>query len=87
MAIFSTMFKKQGNFYKTIFKEGIGARVFSNVTMLDISIFKTAVFVTWLLLAKLFPVLLTAHIGWYIGIAGLFIGYYLHWLSHVKQEK
>jgi len=87
VAIFSTMFKKQGNFYKTIFTEGLKARIFSNTTMLDISIFKTAVFVTGLLLAKLFPVLLTAHIGWYIWIAGLFIGYYIHWLSHLNKKK
>jgi|GEM_PF-1205577 len=41
--------------------------------MFDISIFKLTMVSFGFLLAKLFPVLLTAHIAWYIAVACTFI--------------
>lgn len=79
------MLWKQWNFYKKIFTKWFWIHIFDKMWMFDIAVFKITMVIAWLLLAKLFPILLTAHIAWYIAIACLFIGYYMHWIAHTKD--
>ena len=81
---FGIMIKQQGNFYKTIFTKWFWVHIFEKMWIFDIGIFKLTIVSAGLLLAKLFPVLLTADIARYIAIACLFIWYYFHWLFYSK---
>ncbi len=81
---FKIMIKQQGNFYKTAFTKWFWVHIFKKMWMFDISIFKLTMVSFGFLLAKLFPVLLTAHIAWYIAVACTFIWYYFHWVFHTK---
>ncbi len=81
---FGIMIKQQGNFYKTIFTKWFWVHIFEKMGIFDIGIFKLTMVSFALLLAKLFPVLLTAHIAWYIAIACLFIWYYFHSIFYSK---
>lgn len=82
---FSVMIQQQGNFYKKIFKKWFWCHIFKKMSMFDISIFKLTMVSFWLLLAKLFPIVLTVHIARYIIIAGLFIWYYFYPIFHTKK--
>lgn len=73
--IMTSMFKKEGNFYAKIFKKGNSFCIFKKMTMFDVSAFKLAVFSSALLVAKLFPVVLTAHLGWYIWVVAFTLWY------------
>ncbi len=44
-------------------------QLFNNWTMLDFSLFKTGMLASWLILAILFPGLLTGNIGLYLAVA------------------
>ena len=77
---FSFLIKQQGNFYKTIFSEWFWIKIFKKASIYNIGIFKLTMMSFALLMAKLFPVLLTAHIAWYIAIACVFIWYYFNLL-------
>jgi len=61
--IFSIMIKQQGNFYKTAFTKWFWVHIFEKMWIVDIGIFKLSMVSIGLLLAKLFPVLLTVHIA------------------------
>ncbi len=78
--ILSIMFSKQGNFYKVILKKWYTkARIFNKLDLFDIAAFKNSVFITWIVLAKIFPVLLSfCMIYVYIAIAFLWIGYIMN---------
>lgn len=81
---FSSLIQQQGNFYKTMFTQWFWVHIFEKSSILDISIFKLTMVSVALLVAKLFPILLTAHIAWYIAIACLFIWYYFNSLFYTK---
>ena len=79
---FIIMMNQQGNFYSTIFTKWFWVHIFEKMGAFDITIFKTTMFFSWLLLAKLFPVFLTVHIARYIFILWLFIWYYFYPIFH-----
>jgi hypothetical protein len=82
--IFKIMIAQQGNFYKKMFALWFWVHLFKKMDMVDMSIFKLTMVSIGFLIAKLFPVLLSAHIAWYIAVACLFIWYYFHWVFSRK---
>jgi hypothetical protein len=73
--------KKEGNYFKKFFKKWFKYSMFRKLNMFDLSLFKLTLFFAWLLIAKLFPIVLTAHIWRYIWIAALGAWYFSNMLK------
>ena len=74
---FSHFFPKKHNVVKKLQLKWIHLHLFKKLDYIDIAAYKTMVSLCVIILAKLFPVLLTAHIAWYVGLTGLWAGYFL----------
>ena len=83
---FTVLIKQQWNFYAKMFKKWIWYHAFKKMSMFDISIFKLTMSIFALLLAKLFPVLLTIDIAWLTLIGWLFLWYYFHLLYSFNEK-
>lgn len=53
----------------------LGKQFFKKYTMIDFAVFETTGVIFGLLIIKLFPVVMTIHIGWYIGVFAATAGY------------
>jgi hypothetical protein len=74
--------KKEGNFYKKTFMQGWNIHIFRKITIREVGVFKTGMFAIGLLVATLFPELLTADIARYIGVFAFGLGYFISTFLH-----
>lgn len=79
-----SLWKKEGNFYKDAVFKDWSKKIFKKQTMTDLAIFKLTVLSVGLLLVKVFPVLLTVHLAWYVGVFGFGLGHFFTKLCSTK---
>lgn len=69
--------QQKGNYIAKIFSRKKDLHLLDKRTLGDITLFKLGMLMIGLLIAKLFPLLLTIHIAIYIGIACFGAGYFM----------
>jgi ABC-type microcin C transport system permease subunit YejB len=70
------LIKKEWNFLKKIFSWKKWYKIFQKFWVVDFGFFKLTLASFWLLIAKIFPVLLTLHLWYYIVIFGFGAWYF-----------
>lgn len=71
------MIQHHGNFIATIFSGKWNVKLFKHRSLMQVSMFKMGILVIGLLIAVLFPVVLTAPIWAYLLVAGFGAGYFV----------
>lgn len=69
--------KKEGNYIKKLLKGDWSMKLFKKYSMMDMAAFKLTMVLAGLLIIKLFPVVLTINIAWFIGVFAFGLGYFV----------
>lgn len=71
------LYQQHGNYIATIFSGGWNIKLFKHRSLMQITMFKMGMLAVGLLIASLFPVVLTAPIRFYFLVAGFGAGYFV----------
>lgn len=82
--IMMIIMSKEWNFYKKVFTKWFNIKIFKKLNLCEFTVFKISMASISLLIAKLFPVLLTAHVGWYIWITAIWAWYFSNMFFYKK---
>jgi len=72
---FGTIIKKEGNYIKAILQGNFSKKYFKKYKIVDFAVFELTMFAIGLLVIKIFPVVLTINLAWYVGAFALSGGY------------
>ena len=69
--------QKEGNYIKKLLKGDWSMKLFKKYSMMDFAAFKMTVVLAGLLIIKLFPVILTINLAWFVGVFAFGLGYFM----------
>lgn len=73
----NTTLKKEGNYIKKLMKGDWSMKLFKKYSMMDFAAFKMTMVLAGLLIIKLFPVILTINVAWFVGVFTFGLGYFM----------
>lgn len=76
--------KKEGNYMKKLLQWDWSMKLFKKYNTMDMGAFKATMVLAGLLIFKLFPVILTINVAWFVGVFAFGLGYFVGKIS-MKQ--